>query len=163
MHPTTLVRLVQTVLSALLASYTLLVAFTNLTDYGANFEFVRMVIGMSDTFSTSKTWRGITHPFAPHLFYAAVIAMESAAGVLGMLGAVRMWKTRYATPALFQKSKNIAVYGALAGLILWFGAFVVVGGEWFLMWQSKTWNAQATAFSLSIFYGWALSILLKNE
>ena len=29
---------------------------------------------------------------------------------------------------------------------MWFVGFVVVGGEWFLMWQSATWNGQEAAF-----------------
>jgi predicted small integral membrane protein len=28
----------------------------------------------------------------------------------------------------------------------WFVGFMVIGGEWFLMWQSSTWNGQEAAF-----------------
>jgi predicted small integral membrane protein len=30
--------------------------------------------------------------------------------------------------------------------MLWFLGFVVVGGEWFCMWQSPDWNGQESAF-----------------
>jgi predicted small integral membrane protein len=32
------------------------------------------------------------------------------------------------------------------GFLLWFLGFMVVGGEWFAMWQSKAWNGQEAAF-----------------
>lgn len=31
------------------------------------------------------------------------------------------------------------------GILLWFGAFLTIGGEWFLMWESKIWNGQDAA------------------
>jgi predicted small integral membrane protein len=36
--------------------------------------------------------------------------------------------------------------GAAVAFALWFVGFMVVGGEWFLMWQSSTWNGQEAAF-----------------
>ena len=32
------------------------------------------------------------------------------------------------------------------GFLLWFTGFMVVGGEWFAMWQSQAWNGQQAAF-----------------
>jgi predicted small integral membrane protein len=32
---------------------------------------------------------------------------------------------------------------------LWFFGFVVVGGEYFAMWQSKMWNGQEAAFRIA--------------
>ena len=34
------------------------------------------------------------------------------------------------------------------GICLWFVGFIAVGGEWFLMWQSKIWNGQDAAFRM---------------
>jgi len=39
----------------------------------------------------------------------------------------------------------------------WFFGFIVVGGEWFLMWQSDAWNAQDAAFR---FYMTILGVLI---
>ena len=36
--------------------------------------------------------------------------------------------------------------GVGLGFLLWFTGFMVVGGEWFAMWQSKTWNGVQPAF-----------------
>jgi predicted small integral membrane protein len=52
----------------------------------------------------------------------------------------------------FKKAKNTLLTGLTLGNFLWMGLFIGIAGEWFLMWQSKTWNAQSTAFSLSIVF-----------
>jgi predicted small integral membrane protein len=40
---------------------------------------------------------------------------------------------------------------------IWFLGFMVIGGEWFAMWQSTTWNGQQSAFR---FDATALVVLL---
>ena len=57
---------------------------------------------------------------------------------------------RLHAPALeFNKAKQTAALGLALGVLLWFAVFISIGGEWFLMWQSKNWNAQPTAFFLT--------------
>ena len=36
------------------------------------------------------------------------------------------------------------------GFLVWFFGFMVVGGEWFAMWQSQTWNGQDAAFKFYV-------------
>ena len=45
----------------------------------------------------------------------------------------------------------------LLGFVVWFFGFMVVGGEWFAMWQSKDWNGQEAAFR---FYMAVLGVLI---
>ncbi|MDP4252068.1 MAG: DUF2165 family protein, partial [Bacteroidota bacterium] len=52
----------------------------------------------------------------------------------------------------FKKSGKLLRLGLFLGVILWFTVFVTVGGEWFLMWQSKIWNGQNIAFMLTIVF-----------
>jgi predicted small integral membrane protein len=40
----------------------------------------------------------------------------------------------------------MAVAGLLLGTLLWLVPFIIVGGEWFLMWQSQVWNVSNSAF-----------------
>ncbi len=54
-----------------------------------------------------------------------------------------------ATTTEFKNEKKYASYGLSLGVLLWFSVFIAIGGEWFLMWQSKSWNAQQTAFFLT--------------
>ncbi len=43
------------------------------------------------------------------------------------------------------------------------GSFTTVGGEWFAMWQSETWNGQSKAFEFIGFIGLVLIVLLIRE
>jgi predicted small integral membrane protein len=54
-------------------------------------------------------------------------------------------------------AKQFVAIGVGLGFLLWFGGFMVVGGEWFAMWQSKTWNGQEAAFR---FYMTLLAVLI---
>jgi predicted small integral membrane protein len=49
------------------------------------------------------------------------------------------------------------------GLLLYGLGFIIVGGEWFAMWQSKTWNGQQTAFEFMGMIGVVLVIVLQAE
>ena len=40
--------------------------------------------------------------------------------------------------------------GAALGFLVWFFGFMVIGGEWAAMWQSKVWNGQEAAFCFSM-------------
>jgi predicted small integral membrane protein len=49
------------------------------------------------------------------------------------------------------------------GCLLWFVAFLTVGGEWFLMWQSRTWNGEEAAFRMFASQGIVLVYLSLAE
>ena len=59
--------------------------------------------------------------------------------------------------ALFDRAKRLVVAGAGLGFLVWFFGFMVVGGEYFAMWQSATWNGQQAAFR---FYVTVLAVLI---
>jgi predicted small integral membrane protein len=42
---------------------------------------------------------------------------------------------------------------------MWLVPFLSIGGEWFLMWQSKTWNGQDAAFRMFTVVGIILLLL----
>ena len=46
---------------------------------------------------------------------------------------------------------------------MWLVAFLAVGGEWFLMWQSHVWNGQEDAFRNFAVVGIVLLILLQPD
>jgi predicted small integral membrane protein len=51
-----------------------------------------------------------------------------------------------APAARFDAQKSWSILGATMGFAVWFLGFMLVGGEWFQMWQSSQWNGQAAAF-----------------
>ena len=74
---------------------------------------------------------------------------------------MHLWTARGASALQFNASKGLAVAGLVCGLVLWFFGFLTVGAEWFKMWQSETWNGQASAFRF--FVSFALILLFLNQ
>lgn len=57
----------------------------------------------------------------------------------------------------------MAILGLTLSLLMWLIAFLAVGGEWFLMWQSKNWNGQDAAFRMFAVIGIVLVILMQAD
>jgi predicted small integral membrane protein len=154
--PTT--RLVKVVMVASLALFALVVAFDNMVDYGSNYEFVRHALSMDTTFpGNALKWRAITQPTAWTIAYWLIILTEAAVGLLLGFATLRLATTLRADARLFNSAKKFVVLGVGLGFLLWFTGFMVVGGEWFAMWQSKAWNGQQSAFH---FYMTLLAVLI---
>jgi predicted small integral membrane protein len=155
-------RLCKIVITALSAVYLFVVVFNNLTDPNSNYQFVRHVLSMDTTFPGNAAMnRAIGAPILHKAFYAGIIGWEALTCALIGAGALRLWKARGTPTPVWKKAKGLATIGLTAGLIQWYFAFMTVGGEWFLMWQSRTWNGQDAAFRLFTFMG--LSLLLLNQ
>lgn len=141
-----LTRISKALLVAAAGFFLLLVVFNNVTDYKSNYDFVFHVLAMDTTFpGNSGMWRSIQSPAVYHGFYAMIILWEAVATVLLLMGAWKLWNARGATAAVFSRAKQLAILGLTANLLMWSVAFLSVGGEWFLMWQSKIWNGQVAA------------------
>ena len=155
-------RFCKTVLVALSAAYLLVVVFNNITDPNSNYQFVRHVLSMDTTFpGNTLMYRSIHAPILHKVFYGTIIGWETLCCVLIGAGTIRLWKALGAPAADWKKAKGLASVGLTASLIQWYFAFMAVGGEWFLMWQSKTWNGQDAAFRLFAFMG--VSLLFLNQ
>ena len=61
------------------------------------------------------------------------------------------------------RARGIAIAALTSSLMLWLVAFMDVGGEWFLMWQSTTWNGELAAFRMFTVAGISLLIVLQPE
>lgn len=130
-----------------LAAFASLVALNNITDYGSNFAFVNHVLSMDTTFpGNAAMYRAITTPWLWHSAYGLIILGEALTALLLAWGALALWRTRQGSAAEFNRAKVRATTGLALGFVVWFFGFMVVGGEWFLMWQSHQWNGQEAAF-----------------
>ena len=141
-------------------------------DYSSNYGFVQHVLSMDTLFSgESMAWRALRDPtpadnsyWFHHAFYWSIIVWEAAAGLLCTLAAVKMFKNRNASAKVFNAAKTLAVYGLTLSLLQWFTAFITIGAEWFLMWQSKGWNGQDAAFRMFAIFGIMLIfVVIKDE
>ena len=144
-------RDIKTLMVAGLALYPLLVAFGNITDYGSNYVFVQHVLSMDTTFPGNKLmYRAIANETLWHAAYWLIILGEGLTCILFLIGVVHLWQARHGAGAAFNKAKRFAVIGATMGFLVWFFGFMVVGGEWFAMWQSPTWNGQDAALKFYV-------------
>jgi predicted small integral membrane protein len=147
-----------------IALYYLLVVFNNLTDFGSNYEFVRHVLSMDTTFAGNHgQWRALTSPAAHFAFYAGIIAWEIATTILLWWGAWRLLRALRLGAAAFNEAKRIAVTALTLSMLMWLVAFLTVGGEWFLMWQSHLWNGQQEAFRMFAVVGLVLLLVVQPD
>jgi len=157
-------RWAKLLLLAGIGMYYTLVALDNLTDFGSNYEFVRHVLMMDSTFpGNHEMWRAMGSPPMHLAFYWGIIFWELATMVLLWWGLVALLRAVRKPPAVFNAQKRVAVMALTLSLLMWLVAFLVVGGEWFLMWQSSTWNGQQEAFRMFVVVGLVLLLMLQPD
>jgi len=143
------IRFSKIALVARVALFFTLVVFNNTTDYDSNYQFVRHVLSMDSTFPGNRgMWRAMNWPWVHTVFYLGIICWEALICGLNWWGVVRLVRAVGQAPAAFQRAKSMAIVALTLGCLLWFVAFITIGGEWFLMWQSKSWNGQDAAFRM---------------
>jgi predicted small integral membrane protein len=159
-----IVRTAKALLTLMLGIFALLVGIDNIIDYDTNFAFVQHVLSMDTTFpGNALLWRSITSPWVHHAAYAVLIVSEIAVGILCAWGAWRLHAARGLAAARFNAAKALAVTGLAAGFALYFFGFIVVGGEWFQMWQSQTWNGQEAAFRFAASFALVLIFVAMED
>ena len=142
------------VLVACNALYIFLVAVGNITDYDTNFAFVQHVLSRDTTnfgaaagtdLDPDVMWRAITDPVAWNIAYIGVIVWESAAALV-LIGACIAWLRAFIIRGAYDLPRTLSTIGLLMIVILFFGGFITIGGEWFQMWRSTAWNGLDPAF-----------------
>ena len=165
-----LLRLAKILVVTAVGCMSLLVVVGNISDYYTNYHFVEHVIKMDTIFPDSHVhYRSIGNVFVFHTAYIFIILMEALMTFCCLKGGWRMYKNLRKDPATFHASKNWAVAGIIIGILIWFFGFEVVGGEWFAMWQSSSWNGLNAAERIVSFLMLVLLLLhlkdgeVKNE
>jgi predicted small integral membrane protein len=157
-------RWTKLLLLAAVAVYYTVVVFDNLTDFNSNFEFVRHVLLMDSIFPGNHgMWRAIHSPGLHLAFYWMIIAWEFASMMLTWWGIANLFGALRQPASVFNLKKRVAVIALTVSLLMWLVAFLEVGGDWFLMWQSQTWNGQQEAFRMFAILGIVLLLLLQAD
>jgi predicted small integral membrane protein len=157
-------RSAKVLLMAGIALFYTLVVFNNITDFDSNYQFVRHVLSMDSTFPGNRgMWRALRSPSTHLAFYLSIIAWEFITGLLLWWGVVRLVRTLRGPAAEFNAAKRVPVMALTLSLLMWLVAFLSIGEEWFLMWQSRTWNGQEAAFRMFSVVGLILLILIQPE
>ena len=142
------------VLVACNALYIFLVALGNITDYDTNFAFVRHVLSMDTTnfgaadgtgLDPDVMWRAITDPVVWNVAYIGLIVWESLAAIVLIVACVA-WLRAFVIKGTFDLARTLSSIGLLMIIVLFFGGFIAIGGEWFQMWRSTAWNGLDPAF-----------------
>jgi predicted small integral membrane protein len=156
-------RIAKATLVFAIALYSTLIVLNNITDYASNFQFVRRVLMMDSTFPNNDAmWRAINSPATHTLFYITIIIWESLTMILCWWGGVKLVRNLKAPAATFSQAKSVAIAALTLSMLIWLVAFLTIGGEWFLMWQSKTWNGQEAAFRMFTIVGIVLIFLVQE-
>ncbi|GAA4315255.1 DUF2165 domain-containing protein [Streptomyces venetus] len=140
-------------LTATIALYMALVAFGNITDFGTNQQFVRHVLAMDTTFKDEDLmWRAITSTGLQDTAYVLIIAWETVAALVLGYGSWLWARNDQA------RARQFSSYGLLMVMLLFGAGFIAIGGEWFSMWQSKSWNGLDAATRIFLFSGVVLVV-----
>jgi predicted small integral membrane protein len=141
-----------------------LIVFNNLTDFDANYDFVRHVVSMDTTGAGGHgMWRAMPSPAVYLVFYWSVIAWEVLTTVLLSWGVIILLRALRQPALAFNASKRTPVLALTLSLLMWLVAFLAIGGEWFLMWLSHAWNGQQEAFRNFTIVAIVLLILLQPD
>jgi predicted small integral membrane protein len=144
--------------------YYSLVVLGNLTDFGTNYEFVRHVLQMDSTIpGNHEMWRAVQSPGLHLAFYWSIIAWETATMTLIWWGLAALVRAVRHPAAEFNRQKRTAIAALTLSLLMWLVAFIAIGGEWFSMWQSRTWNGQEEAFRMFVVVGFVLLLLMQPD
>jgi len=157
-------RTAKTLMVFAVAGFYFLVVLNNTTDYESNYQLVRHVLMMDSTFPGNRgMWRALNSPAWHTFFYASIIAWETITMILCWWGGLNLVRALRGSAIAFNQAKRVAIAALTCALLMWLVAFLSVGGEWFLMWQSKTWNGQDAAFRMFAVVGIVLLLVAQPD
>lgn len=143
-------------LVALNAIYIVSVALGNIISPIDNWLYVKHVLSMDTTsfgtmlgrnLSDETQWRSVTNPKIQLAVYILIIFWESLSGII-LVAATFLWYKQRGTN--YFSARALSSIGLLMIILLFFGGFIIVGGEWFQMWKSTSWNGLNAAFRITV-------------
>lgn len=141
--------------------FALFVFLGNLLDYNSNYEYVKHVLSMDTTFEGNNLmWRAITTEGLQTAAYWGIITVEGLIAAFGLIAGVRMLTKLKKPYEQFVRAKTLGYYAFMLGFLLWFVGFIVIGSEWFAMWQSEIWNGKQTAMDITEVLGIFLVVFM---
>jgi len=157
------VHLCQILMVALVGAFALLVTLNNLRDPQSNLRLVEHLMSMDTVFPDSRLKsRAVVSPLAHRIAFGLIVAVEGITALLCLGGAAMLARKLGAGAAEFHAAKTVAFAGLGLGFALWFGGFMVIGGQWFASWQSKQWSGRESAFMFYSAIGIAFIVLLHQ-
>jgi predicted small integral membrane protein len=157
-------RLAKLLLLMAIALFYTFVVFNNITDFDSNYQFVRHVLMMDTTFPHNHgLWRALQNPTVHRTFYFSIIGWEMITMLVLWTGSYQLARNIRGRSDDYDKAKQLPLVGLTLSMLMWMVAFLTIGAEWFLMWQSHEWNGQEAAFRMFAVTGIVLLLLMQPE
>jgi predicted small integral membrane protein len=147
-------RVVTSLVVLMVAAYYLVVGFDNITNptnpNASNWPFVQGVIsGDGVPADSGFQWRFIDATWFQAISYVLVMTMETLTGVILLVAGVKGLRAAPSS-ARWDRAQKWTLVGGLLGLGIFFFGFMVVGGNWFIMYLNAKWNGLEPAFQNSV-------------
>lgn len=157
------VQLCQILFVGMIGAFALLVTLNNLRDPQSNLRLVEHLLSMDSVFpDTRLKSRAIVSPLAHRIAFGLIVAVQGVTALLCLAGAAILVRALGSGAVEFHAAKSMAFAGLGLGFALWFGGFMVIGGQWFASWQSKQWSGRESAFMIYSAIGIAFLALLHQ-
>ena len=161
---TIIIRLVKILLVASVGFFFLFVGISNIEQPSANLEYIAHIFSMDTIYPESPSkWRAITNPAVHAFVFWLIVVLEFVFVLLCFGGALALARAIRASAEDFHAAKALAILGISLGILLWFTGFIVIGAEWFLMWQSEKWSGLQSAFRFTVCMFLILLLLLSRD
>ena len=128
---------------------------------GSTAIFITAALGVIPT--AALMGRAITDPSLQTAAYLAIIVAEITGAALLWSGFVLLWRARTDDALGFHEAKGLALFALMWCFAIWTVGFIAIGGEWFAMWQSATWNGQSGATRFATVTGIVMLFLAIRE
>ncbi len=115
--------------------------FGNITDSTSNMKFVYHIFEMDTTYhSPGVMYRAIDSNLMHWLGFWAIVVFEALVAITGYWGLYRLLKNINKSSDVFEKQKTLCFIAMFFAVVIWGFIFQAGGGEWFVSWQSASWN-----------------------
>ncbi|MCF8526755.1 MAG: DUF2165 domain-containing protein [Candidatus Nanopelagicales bacterium] len=148
-------RVVTSLFVLMVASYYLVVGFDNITNptnpNASNWPFVEGVLsGDGVPADSGFEWRFIDATWFHAISYIGIITMETVTGIVLLIAGILGLRRAGSAPA-WAHAQRWTYVGGILGLTVFMFGFMVIGGNWFVMYLNSKYNGLEPASQNIVF------------
>lgn len=148
-------RVVTSVFVLMVAAYYIVVGFDNITNptnpNASNWPFVQGVLsGDGVPADSGFQWRFVDATWFQAVSYVGIMTMETLTGIVLLIAGVKGLRSSGSVDR-WNRSQKWTFAGGILGLAVFMFGFIVVGGNWFIMYLNSKWNGLEPAFQNTMF------------
>lgn len=106
-------------------------------EFSSNAELASQILSMKGTWDPNS-WRAMESPIYGIVAYGLIWVAHAASGVLGIVGAYKMFQSLKNSETDYPQDCSVAMLGVGIGAALYFIGFIAIGGGWFLLYSAPT-------------------------